>query len=149
MEDLDQLLQRIQTLCPLAVPPHPLGQHARLDRAKLSLGLRPQPIEQVVHPTKSERRHRTRLFPRGEGVTAARHPHGVCEKLTQEEPNSDVDALLDHAVLRVAPLLDDLGRDEEAAAAYKRIIERFKAKKTVRARAVVATARAWLRLKGR
>jgi tetratricopeptide (TPR) repeat protein len=69
--------------------------------------------------------------------------------LEQEEPNSDVDALLDHAVMRVAPLLDDLGRDEEAAAAYKRIIERFKAKKTVRARAVVATARAWLRLKGR
>jgi tetratricopeptide (TPR) repeat protein len=68
--------------------------------------------------------------------------------LEQEEPNSDVDALLDHAVQRVAPLLDDLGRDEEAAAAYKRIIERFKAKKTFRSRAVVATARTYLRLKG-
>jgi hypothetical protein len=61
----------------------------------------------------------------------------------------DVDALLDHAVSRVAPLLAELGRDEEAAVAYKRIIERFKTKKTLLARLAVTAAKAWLRLTGR
>ncbi len=62
----------------------------------------------------------------------------------QEQPDLPIDAFLDHAVRRVAFLLDALGRDEEAAAAYRRIIERFKAKKTWRARKVVVDARATL-----
>jgi hypothetical protein len=62
----------------------------------------------------------------------------------QEQPDLPMDAFLDRAVQRVAGLLYDLGRDEEAAAAYKRVIERFEAKKTWRSRKVVANARARL-----
>jgi tetratricopeptide (TPR) repeat protein len=51
----------------------------------------------------------------------------------------------DHAVTAVAPLLYDLGRKDEAAAAYRRIIDRLDDIKSLRARAQVITARAWLR----
>jgi len=50
--------------------------------------------------------------------------------LEREEPNETVDALLDHAISRAPQLLSDLDRDEQAAAAYARTIERFKTKKT-------------------
>jgi tetratricopeptide (TPR) repeat protein len=62
----------------------------------------------------------------------------------QEQPDLPMDAFLDRAVERVAGLLYDLGSDEEAAAAYKRVIERFEAKKTWRSRKVVAGAQARL-----
>jgi tetratricopeptide (TPR) repeat protein len=59
----------------------------------------------------------------------------------EEQPDLPIDAFLDHAMRRVAALLDDLGRDEEAAAAYRRLIERFKAKRTWRSRQVAVDAR--------
>ena len=68
--------------------------------------------------------------------------------LEQEEPDSDIDALLDDAVPRVAILLADLHRDEEASAAHRRVIERFHTRKTVSARLVVKTSKAWLRVVG-
>jgi tetratricopeptide (TPR) repeat protein len=49
-----------------------------------------------------------------------------------------------HAILRVATLLGELDRTEEANAAFARIIERFNGNKGLQARAAVAVARAWL-----
>jgi tetratricopeptide (TPR) repeat protein len=69
--------------------------------------------------------------------------------LEQEEPDSSVDALLDDAVQRVAILLDDAGRDKEAVAAHRRVVERFKMRETLAASLVVTASRAWLRLNGR
>ena len=66
--------------------------------------------------------------------------------LEQAEPDSSVDALLDDAVRRVAILLAELHRDKEAAAAHRRVIERFKTRKTLSARLVVKASNAWLRV---
>jgi tetratricopeptide (TPR) repeat protein len=68
--------------------------------------------------------------------------------LEQEKPDSDIDALLDDAVPRVAILLADLHRDEEASAAHRRVIERFHTRKTAAARLTVKTSKAWLRVVG-
>jgi tetratricopeptide (TPR) repeat protein len=65
--------------------------------------------------------------------------------LAREEPNETLDALLDDAISRAPQLLSDLERDEEAAAAYARTIERFETKKKLSARVTLAAARLWLR----
>jgi tetratricopeptide (TPR) repeat protein len=65
--------------------------------------------------------------------------------LEQEESEEELDALLDHAISTVAQVLFDLDRDDEAAAAYARTIERFKGKRTLSARFTLAVARLWLK----
>jgi tetratricopeptide (TPR) repeat protein len=65
--------------------------------------------------------------------------------LEREESDEGVDALLDHAISTVAQVLFELDRDEEAAAAYARTIERFKGRKTLSARLRLAVARLWLK----
>jgi tetratricopeptide (TPR) repeat protein len=65
--------------------------------------------------------------------------------LQQVDPAATDEYLLDHAIRRVAALLAELHRDEEATAAYELMLEHYKAKKGVSARAAVATARVWLR----
>lgn len=67
-------------------------------------------------------------------------------RLEAEERDEDVTVLLDHAIARVAPLLAELGRDEEASAAYARLVEKLQTSKQAWARAAVVAARTWLRL---
>ena len=59
------------------------------------------------------------------------------------------DEYLDHAILRVAPLLGELERTEEANAAFARVIERFTGNEEPEARAAVGLAQAWLTLHAR
>jgi len=76
------------------------------------------------------------------------YQHAIA-RLEMEEPDESVTALLDHAVGRVAPLLAELGRADEAAAAFSRLIERLQTNKQAWARTAVIAARAWLRLQRR